>query len=232
MSSAIKLYETTEAKLYIDTLLAETEGEITPEIEQLMDEADMAFTGKVEAVAAKIRELELFADAADTEVKRIAALGKSARAQAGSLSRYLLVNMQRVDMPKVATPRFKISVRENPPKCETIIAEPGVLQALRAALALPPADETPDFADDDVAPSTAVAVSPDWEQLPVETARPASLTLDDIERLDACVIVTPERVVPESREWDRKALIALHKTHPATVAAVASITRGVRLEVK
>ncbi len=226
MSGSVKLYEHTEAKLYIDSLLAETEGEITPEIEQLMDESELALKDKIEAVAARIRELEAFAGAAKTEADRIAKLGKSADAQAESLTRYLLVNMQRASVPKVETPRFKISIRENPPKCEAITAEPSIVQTLRAALLLGPADETPDFDASEVdEAATAVAIATD-----VAVSR--VLVGEEIDLLEQCVIVTPERVVPESREWDKKALIALNKTHPATVAAVARITRGTRLEIK
>jgi hypothetical protein len=231
MSGAVRLYERTEALAILDDILAELEGELTPEAEQLLSEAMADFDAKVEAVAAKIRELEAFAGAADTEAKRITALGKSAQSQADSLTRYLLVNLQRANVPKVHTPRFKVSVRENPPKCEALLIAPEKLQELRAQL-VAQVSEFPELLDGDETTSASIMVSKDEEQLAVETARPAALTQADMDLLDACVIVTPEQVIPESRAWDKKALIAMHKTHPATVAAVAQITRGTRLDIK
>ena len=112
--SGVRLYERSEALAIIDDLLAETEGELTPEIEQLLAEAAGDFKDKAEAVAAKVRELLAFAAAAVTEANRIRAISVTAQAQADSLTRYLLVNMQRAGVPKIETPRFKISVRQNP----------------------------------------------------------------------------------------------------------------------
>ena len=217
-AASLKLYETVAELAGAYALLDESEGEWTPEIEQLFAEAELKLEAKAGAVAAKIREFEAYADAAKAEAKRMSERAKAAENQAASLKRYLLTQLSIAGKTSIVDPRFKISVRENPPKFELALLGPEKLADLRAALE---ADEFP----------TEIAVTADQEQVASED-RPATLTLDDITALDACVVVTPEQIIPESREWDKKALLTLSKSNPAAVAAVAVVTRGLRVEIK
>lgn len=234
MSGTVPLHQRTEALIILDGFSEELGGEVTEPLDSLMQEARFTFDEKVVAVATKVREFEAYADAASAEAKRMATNAKSAANAAASLSRYLLIQLQLANVEKVTHPRFKIAVRVNPPAFEAQLQAPEKLAELRAALTAPASDDSFDDFDVDVEFSAAasVAVSPDWEQLAVDTVRPAALTLDDIAALEQCVVVTPEQVIPESRAWDKKALLALAKVNPSAVAAVAVFSRGTRLEIK
>lgn len=217
-ATSLTLYETVEELQAAYALLDETEGEWTPEVEQLFLEAELKLDVKAVAVAAKIREFQAYAEAAATEAKRITARAKAAEAQAASLSRYLLTQLSIAGKDSITDPRFKISVRTNPPKFEVALLAPEKLIELRAALDT--ADEFP-----------RLAVSADMEQVASDD-QPATLSLEDLTALDACVTVVPAQTIPESREWDKKALLTLSKSNPAAVAAVAVVTRGVRLDIR
>lgn len=115
MTTTVKLYERTEAMRYLDTLIAESEGELTPEMEQLLTEAEADFDAKAVAVAAVIREQEALAAAIKEEEQRMAARRKSAEGTAQRLRNYLTFQMQEARRDKIETPLFKIALRENPP---------------------------------------------------------------------------------------------------------------------
>lgn len=229
--SGVTLYERTEALRIVDGFAFELEGEVTESLDALMREARFSFDEKAAAVAAKVREFEAYAQAAEGEAKRMAANAKAAEKQAESLSRYLLIQLQLAGIDKITHPRFKIAVRVNPPKFEAQLVAPEKLQEMRAQL-VDTFTDFPELLDGDETTAASIAVSPDWEQVAVATEQPATLTLADIELPDKCVTVTPEQVIHESRAWDKKALLELAKVHPAVVAAVAVFTRGTRLEIK
>jgi hypothetical protein len=185
--SAVKLYERTEALAIIEQLLVETDGELTPEIEQLMEEANLSFAEKAVSVAVKITEFEATAAAVETEAKRLAARAKSFASKAESLRSYLRVQLQLANLKKVEDPRFTIALRENPPRVAALLCEPDAI------------------AQGDTMPA---------------------------EELVACITHTPEVTTPARDDWDKKALLALHKTHPELVASVAQIERGVRIDIR
>jgi hypothetical protein len=134
MSATVKLYERTEALAIIDQLLIETDGELTPEIEQLLAEAQLSFSEKAVSVAAKISELEATAEAIAAESQRLSIRSQRFAGQAESLRRYLLVQLQLAGAKKVEDARFTIAVRENPPKVVALLCEP---EAITAAETMP-----------------------------------------------------------------------------------------------
>lgn len=203
MSAAAKLYERTEAMRIVDELLVETEGELTPEILALQFEAVQDFEEKALAVGAKVDELESFAAQCKAAATRMADRGKSAASQAASLRNYLAVQLQLAGIKDIKRPWLSVALRMNPPKVEQLVAEPSILDEWRA----------------------------EWDLAGVlgEADPQLGLALDV---LTPCVIVTPAQEIPESREWDKKALLELAKTAPDVAAKVATITRGIRVEVK
>lgn len=85
----LRLYDHTEMLETVHDWLIESGGELTPEIEALLDEAEEGFAAKAERVALKIRELETEAKAVKEESDRLAARAKSLDRGAKSLKEYL-----------------------------------------------------------------------------------------------------------------------------------------------
>lgn len=86
----LRLYDHTAALETVHEWLIESGGELTPEIEALLDEAEADFAAKAERVALKVRELEAEAKAVKEEADRLAARAKAAANGARSLKDYLL----------------------------------------------------------------------------------------------------------------------------------------------
>jgi hypothetical protein len=112
----LKLYEATDALDIVAEMLAETEGELTPEIEELLARAGADFNAKAERVALKVRELVLEADAVKAEADRLAARARARKNAAESLRAYLCREMQRADRPKIKGELVSLSVQRNQPK--------------------------------------------------------------------------------------------------------------------
>lgn len=111
--AALKLYEITDALQDVGDALMDNGGELTPELEALLDSLEGAFEHKAENVALFIRQLEVNGAAAATEAKRLTELAQQRERAATRLKSYLLENMQRTDHQKVETPRVKIRVQRN-----------------------------------------------------------------------------------------------------------------------
>lgn len=109
----LRLYDHTEALETVHEWLIESGGDLTPEIEALLDEAESDFTVKAERVALKVRELEAEAAAVKEEADRLAARSRSAANGARSLKDYLLEQChaaeQLVVKGKLATVRVQNS---------------------------------------------------------------------------------------------------------------------------
>lgn len=115
MTTTLKLYELPAEFAALDELLEESEGEITPAIEELMNGLELAFADKVDSVTAVIQHKTLTAAAAKQEEQRLAARRKSAERAADSLKAYLQRNLEAVGKRKVETDRFTVSIADNPP---------------------------------------------------------------------------------------------------------------------
>lgn len=93
----MKLYEATEALAIVDELLMESGGELTPEIQELLEKAEGDFETKAVRVALKIKELRAAADICTSharaiengEPKRLKARARSFEASAAGLEKYL-----------------------------------------------------------------------------------------------------------------------------------------------
>lgn len=131
MATALKLYETTDELLTVREFLLESEdGELTPEMEQLLDHATGNFDEKVERVALVIRELVASAKGINDEAERLAARARSAERAASRLKAYLLAQLLRADVKKVERPLATVRVQANPPSVRSSLAPEAVL-ALR-----------------------------------------------------------------------------------------------------
>jgi hypothetical protein len=75
-TATVRLYDLAEAREILDEFLTETEGEVTPEIEALLEQLTGQVTEKVERVGLYIRELVATAAAVKEEEQRLARGGR------------------------------------------------------------------------------------------------------------------------------------------------------------
>lgn len=113
--AGMKLYEATAALAITDEWLDELGGELTPEIEALLDEAEGTFAEKVERVALKLKSLEAEAAAIKAEESRLAARRKARENGVTSLKTYLQRNLEAAGKQKVDGLLCTVALQLNPP---------------------------------------------------------------------------------------------------------------------
>lgn len=114
--SGITLYEATQALGITEEWLEEAGGELTPEVEALLNDAHMGFAEKVERVALKVKSLEAEAEAIATEGTRIMSRAKVRANAAKSLKTYLERCMDAAGETKVVGLLATVALQTNPPK--------------------------------------------------------------------------------------------------------------------
>lgn len=114
----VRLYELTGALADLYLELEENGGELTPELEKVLDQVEGDFRAKVDRVmrmerqkvaSAKTRKAML--DAYEEETKRLRALVKADEASAAGLRQYVIRQLKALGMPKLETERFRLAVR-------------------------------------------------------------------------------------------------------------------------
>jgi hypothetical protein len=101
MSATITLRDLAEAREILDEFLAESEGEVTPELEQLLEQLEGQTNEKIERVGLYVREQLLTAAAVKDEEQRLAGRRKALERAAEGLKVYLLAQLRRLDKKKV-----------------------------------------------------------------------------------------------------------------------------------
>lgn len=119
----MKLYEIGQARNILDVWVAEHEGEVTPEIESLWAQLELDRDEKIKRVALYIREQEQQLEATHAEIARLQKMGASTLRGIEGLTRYLVAQMQVLEVKEVKTPVVKVSLRTNPPKVEGEVPE-------------------------------------------------------------------------------------------------------------
>ena len=114
MTAGVRLYELSAARDILDEFLAETEGEVTPELQQLLDELDGKVEEKVERVALYVREQLATATAIDEEIKRLSARKRAREKAADGLKAYLKSQMERLEKKKVEGLLCTVALQNNP----------------------------------------------------------------------------------------------------------------------
>ena len=130
--NAMTLYERTAALAALDAMIADADGEITPEQEAQLAELTGSIAEKAEAVAAKRAELLATADACEDECARLSKRAKALYGRAQWLERYLLTELAKANIPKVTGQRFTITRTLNPPKATPLIDPPTMRADLNA----------------------------------------------------------------------------------------------------
>jgi hypothetical protein len=123
------LYELADARDLLDRLIEEQDGELTPELEQALDDLGDTARGKIERVALYIKEREGDMLAIHEEEKRLQKRRHAVFNATQSLRTYLLRNMQRLAIEKVNGLLVSVAVRENAMTVEGDLP-PEQLQAL------------------------------------------------------------------------------------------------------
>jgi hypothetical protein len=109
----MKLYELPGIYATIDQQLDESGGEITPEIQQQLDEADAALEDKVDRIAALIRNATAEEEACKAEAAHFRDRAQAAANKADSLKAYLQHNLEAIGRDRVQGQRFKVGVYQN-----------------------------------------------------------------------------------------------------------------------
>lgn len=114
-ASTLRLYEASEAVEYLRDCLYELEGELTPEIEELIEKAEGDFNAKVERVVLFIREMNTNAKAIKEEAARLTARAAQYEKTAAGLKTYLQLQMERAEIPKVEGKLASARLQKSPP---------------------------------------------------------------------------------------------------------------------
>lgn len=109
----MKLYEIAEAREILETWLAESEGELTPELEQMLNELDGKEDEKIERVGLFIRERSAEAKAVREERDRLDALMRRDERAVESLKGYLKAQMERLGKTKVNGLLATVAIQAN-----------------------------------------------------------------------------------------------------------------------
>lgn len=107
----LTLYQLTEQQQQIEDLLIENGGELTPEIEQLMESTSEALAVKVDGYNHIIRRLEGFAASAKAEKERLAKLQKVAENGVKAIKAHIADVMQAQGISKLESATCKIGFR-------------------------------------------------------------------------------------------------------------------------
>lgn len=127
VDATLPLYQLVNIRDMLDGLLAQSEGEVTPDLADLLDQVEGATTEKIERVALYIRELSATADAIDVEKDRLAARAKAKRVAAESLKGYLKAQLERLQQTEVRGLLATVAIQPNGQPSVTTSDEPAIL---------------------------------------------------------------------------------------------------------
>lgn len=116
--AGMTLYEATAALQITDEWLEEFGGELTPELEAAIEQAEGDFATKAERVALKAKALEAEAKAIKEEEERLAARRKARENGAKSLKTYLGRMLEVAGKDKVNGTLVTIAFQNNPPSVQ------------------------------------------------------------------------------------------------------------------
>lgn len=123
MSSKLTLYDISLEGLQIQDILEANEGELTPELEQRLDELMQAGPERVEAAAMVVRGLEASAIACEAEVGRLASRAKAFEANAQRLKERIAIALDCAFNGKIKTDRFTLWTQQAPDHIGFDVAE-------------------------------------------------------------------------------------------------------------
>lgn len=111
--SNISLYQMTAEQQYLNRLLEEAEGELTPELEEALVISQENMVCKAQNYVYAIKEYEAFAQRCADEVARIQGVKKRAENVQKRLKDALLTAMEVYGLPKVQLDTHSLSTRKS-----------------------------------------------------------------------------------------------------------------------
>jgi hypothetical protein len=96
-----------------DILTADDDGELSAEAEARLNDLQLALPEKVDAILRFVEQCQADATARETTAKRLADLARADRGKADRLKRYVLDCLRRLDIQRIDTALFKVSVCKN-----------------------------------------------------------------------------------------------------------------------
>lgn len=132
----LTLYDATAELNAAFELLAETEGELTPEVEALLTEAGANFDAKAERVALRVNERLALAAAVGAEADRLTKRQAALEREAKALKQYLLRELSAAGRAAVEGTLATIRVQSSSPAVRAALTEAELreLAASRPAL--------------------------------------------------------------------------------------------------
>jgi len=134
------LYDIGQTGQQLEQILTETEGEITPEIDQAMKALLTAGKDKIEAAAAIVRQLEAEADLCKTEAGRLMARVASTEHQIEALKERMVFALDSAYDGKVKTARWTVWTQHAKDSMSVAIAEGKSIKDVPESFLLPPAE--------------------------------------------------------------------------------------------
>lgn len=113
MEARTTLWAITDELAEVGALIADGDGELTPELEARLDSLEGALEGKVERIALFIRESETLADGAKAEKDRLAAIEKAHRRKVDGLKEYLLRCLPAAGRERVETAKVRVRLQKS-----------------------------------------------------------------------------------------------------------------------
>jgi hypothetical protein len=120
--TSMTLYGLADTRELLDKALETTEGELTPELEAILDQWELDFDAKAERVALYALEELATAKAIKGEEERLAARRKALEGRADRLKTYLEGQMARVGKRKIEGTYATVAIQDNPPSVVEMVA--------------------------------------------------------------------------------------------------------------
>ncbi len=130
-ATKLTLADAVEALVISESWLEEAGGELTPEIEAILEQAEGDLKDKVERVALKVRQLEGMAKAIEDEADRLYARAKARANGAKSLKAYLERCLEAAGLTRVDGLLVTVAMQKNAPAVQ--VPPDADLAELRAA---------------------------------------------------------------------------------------------------
>lgn len=125
----LALYKLVEIRATLDRVLEEAEGELTPEVEEMLDALDGRVDEKIERIGLYIRERGAAAKAVKEERDRLDALAKREERAAESLKGYVKRHMEALGKTKVHGLLATVAIQHNSQPSVTTSLAPAELYA-------------------------------------------------------------------------------------------------------
>jgi hypothetical protein len=109
----LKLYQVVAELEAIEAELIECNGEASPELIERLDAMEGSLPDRAEAYAAVIQRLTRSGEAAQAESRRLYDLGKARINAAARMKSYLKSVLERLNLSRLETDRFRLSIAKN-----------------------------------------------------------------------------------------------------------------------